>query len=137
MVWLAACESRRWQLNREARAAAVPRLVMDSAIIHIQQAGRQKESQAQPVPAHALRDKRLKQVSSNALRHTWTVVFDLDDNLCAGCPIWLQPHPDGRVLSLLQRFERVVEQSADNLTDHVFGDIHAPRVDVPEHVVGE
>src|ERR1035438_7516334 len=114
MVWLATCESRRWQLNHEARTAAVYRFVTNPAIIHIQQTGCQKQSQPQPLAPTALRDERLEEVASETLGHARPIVFDSDDDLRASRPIRLQTHPNHGLVTALQRFESIVQQAPNN-----------------------
>ncbi len=125
MVWLATGESRRGQLNHEAGTATIPRFITDSAIIHIQQAGRQKQPQPQPLPPGALRNKRLEEVSPDTFRHARPVVFYSDDYFVPRRALGVHAPPNHGLVPTFQCAQRIAQQPADNFADYMFGHIYA------------
>src|ERR1035441_240731 len=125
MVGLAVRKARRWYLDDEAGAAAAPGFIPQAAVVHIEQAGAQEESQPKPLPSRTLRNERLEQVLPDSLGNTGPVVFDPQDYFGARRAVWFQPDPDGGALTPSERVQGVAQQTAHHFAHHMRGQVDA------------
>jgi hypothetical protein len=134
MVGLAPGKTRGGQLNDETGATADPLFIPQTAIVHVEEAGAQEQSQPQPFPPGTLGNEWLEQLFPDALGHSGTIVFDSEYDPRARGPVWLQADPDRGALAPLERVEGVAQQPADNFAHHMPREVDVGSVpNVPHH----
>src|SRR5271157_1121811 len=107
MVGLAPRKTRGRYLDDETGSATGSLFIPHAPVVHIEEAGAQKESQPEPFPPGTLGNEWLEQALPDTLGDTWSIVFDSEDHLGARRAVRFQPDPDGGVVTPLERVQSV------------------------------
>src|SRR5664280_1179450 len=125
MVGLASRKARRGNLDDETGSATIPLFVPHAAVVHIEEAGAEEESESEPLPAGTLGNERLEQALPDTLGNPRAVVLDAEDHLGSRRAVRFQPDPDGGILALFEGVQGVAQQTANDFTHHMPGEVDA------------